>query len=663
MSFRKATTASAIGVGLLTTALLIVGAASAWARTPSSTVRFHGYRLSVPSSWPVFDLARHPSTCVRFNRHALYLGVPGHQQQCAAHAVGRTAAILVTPLSAAASRASGGRGAIIRGGGSATSYVDPSAGVQVTATWDGDRSLMARILKRRLAAQRVGPAPRSAGSQTRARSAMRSASMLAASAQARAIPDEATYDGLGFDACSTPSSTEMSDWSSSPYRAIGVYIGGVNAACSQPNLTAAWVSGEVSAGWHLIPIYAGLQSDGSSCGCATISANQANAEGAAAASDAVTQAQALGIPAGNPIYDDMESYNRTSSNTLVVLAFLSGWTTQLHAEGYLSGVYSSASTGITDLVNANGTGYTEPDDIWIGDWNGQHTTSDPYVPAADWADQQRLHQYSGGQNETYGGTTINIDGDYLGGATADTGSLIPDGTFVQVYGTSAVSVIAGGAPLYVSDLDLFNPAPTVDVISAQQFAALSPYPVNGTFLSTTSGYVYRVAGGAPISVTNWDLFGPTPQPTVEVDQWDLDNLSNPLSHLLAAPVDGTVVEGLPSQTYWSFNGGERTEVPPTAGAIQVDDRGLAAFAQAPDTGGVGPAAPTPHVAAPKCVVPRLKHMSLERARRALRQARCRLGTVRRPRHWGRHHLLRVFGQSVAPNSKRREQTKVNIRLI
>ena len=49
---------------------------------------------------------------------------------------------------------------------------------------------------------------------------------------------------------------------------------------------------------------------------------------------------------------------------------------------------------------------------------GQPTTSDPYVPSADWADNQRLHQYEGGHNETYGGVTINIDNDYLDGATA-----------------------------------------------------------------------------------------------------------------------------------------------------------------------------------------------------------------------------------------------------
>jgi hypothetical protein len=146
--------------------------------------------------------------------------------------------------------------------------------------------------------------------------------------------------------------------------------------------------------------------------------SQAAAQGTAAAQDAVVHAQAIGIGAGNPIYDDMESYSRTSTNTSAVLAFLSAWTAQLHAEGYVSGVYSGANSGMVDLSSQYGTPYVEPDDIWIASWNGSQTTTDPNVPATDWAANQRLHQYQGGHNETYSGVTINIDNDYLDGATA-----------------------------------------------------------------------------------------------------------------------------------------------------------------------------------------------------------------------------------------------------
>lgn len=213
----------------------------------------------------------------------------------------------------------------------------------------------------------------------------------------------------------------MTAWGSSPYRAVGVYIGGANRACSQPNLTPEWVAEQTEAGWHLIPTYVGLQAPTSSCSsCAKLSASQATAQGTAAAEDAVEEASAVAMGPGSPIYFDMESYSRTSSATAATLAFLEAWTRKLHALGYVSGVYSSSASGIADLADQVGTGYALPDDIWIANWNGAENTSDPVVPASAWASHQRLHQYRGGHNETYGGVTINIDNDYVDGATVGT---------------------------------------------------------------------------------------------------------------------------------------------------------------------------------------------------------------------------------------------------
>jgi Rv2525c-like, glycoside hydrolase-like domain len=226
------------------------------------------------------------------------------------------------------------------------------------------------------------------------------------------------FTGLGFDACAAPSSRAMAAWAGSPYRAIGIYIGGANRACSQPNLTTTWVGEQVAAGWHLIPTYVGLQAPTSSCdSCAKLSSSKASAQGTEAASDAVAKAQSVGIGPGSPIYFDMEAYTRTSSATAATLAFLSAWTTQLHALGYTSGAYSSSSSGIADLARAIGSAYTLPDDIWTANWNGAGNTLDPYLPASAWASHQRIHQYRGGHNETYGLTTINIDNDYVDGAT------------------------------------------------------------------------------------------------------------------------------------------------------------------------------------------------------------------------------------------------------
>jgi hypothetical protein len=347
----------ALALGLVPVAVPSLAHAAA----PMKTVRYHGYAARVPASWPVYDLARRPETCVRFDRHAVYLGVPGPQQSCPAHAAGHASALLLEP----------GAGNV-------------------------------RVV-------------------TRASQARTEAGMVARAASAPMARAASVYTGLGFDTCATPSTRSMSAWSSSPYRGIGVYIGGVNSACAQGNLNRSWVSTEVAAGWHLIPIYVGLQAPTNGCGCSSLSPARATSQGTAAADDASSDARGLGIPSGNPIYYDMEAYPNGGANTSAVLAFLSAWTTELHAKGYVSGVYSSASSGISDLASRHGSGYTEPDDLWIANWNGQKSTSDPYVPSSDWSNHHRLHQYSGSHNETFGRITLNIDGDYLDGATVGPG--------------------------------------------------------------------------------------------------------------------------------------------------------------------------------------------------------------------------------------------------
>jgi len=250
-----------------------------------------------------------------------------------------------------------------------------------------------------------------------------------------------SYRGLGFDACAAPSRRAMAAWGTSPYRAIGVYIGGLNRACAQPNLTATWVGEQVAAGWHLIPIYVGRQAPTSSCtSCAKLSAAQAGAQGSAAARDAAAEALSVGMGAGSPIYFDMEAYGRTTSASAATLTFLSAWTTELHALGYVSGVYSSSSSGIADLARAIGSSYALPDDVWTANWNGAQNTSDPFLPTTAWSNHQRIHQYRGGHNETYGLVTINVDNDYVDGATV--GKSVPPPLVVKRVRPHAATVSA-----------------------------------------------------------------------------------------------------------------------------------------------------------------------------------------------------------------------------
>jgi len=259
---------------------------------------------------------------------------------------------------------------------------------------------------------------------TRARASARASRVTPAH-----ISAASEYTGLGFDACTAPSKRSMSAWAGSPYRAIGVYIGGINRGCSQPNLTASWVAEQTAAEWSLIPTYVGLQAPTSSCSsCAKLSTSTftATTQGTEAATDAVAQARIAGIGEGSPIYFDMESYSRTSSASDATLAFLGAWTARLHALGYQSGVYSSGASGVADLAAKYGTTYLEPDEIWFANWNGRASAaSDPYVPSTAWVGH-RIHQYNGGHDETYGGVTINIDNNYVEGATAGGGTSSSD---------------------------------------------------------------------------------------------------------------------------------------------------------------------------------------------------------------------------------------------
>ncbi|MBV9046667.1 MAG: hypothetical protein JOY58_00260, partial [Solirubrobacterales bacterium] len=56
---------------LLAVSLAWTCAGVASAQSASKLVRYQRYKLVVPATWPVYNLASDPSVCVRFNRHAL----------------------------------------------------------------------------------------------------------------------------------------------------------------------------------------------------------------------------------------------------------------------------------------------------------------------------------------------------------------------------------------------------------------------------------------------------------------------------------------------------------------------------------------------------------------------------------------------------------------
>jgi hypothetical protein len=235
-----------------------------------------------------------------------------------------------------------------------------------------------------------------------------------AAAALQAVPG--TFTGTGFDACSAPTSESMDAWLASPYRAVGIYFGGSNRFCAQPELTREWVAHQQASGWHLLPIYVGLQAP---CTLSSkkylIDPAQAAAQGRAEADAAVTAAGALGLPRSSTLIFDMEAYRRgDTACTNAVLNFLGAWTSRLHDRGYFSGVYANLNYGVADLVaDYRSTTRPHPDYLDFARWDGVPSTDNTAIPAGYWSPHRRIHQYRGDHDETWGRVRINIDLDYV----------------------------------------------------------------------------------------------------------------------------------------------------------------------------------------------------------------------------------------------------------
>jgi peptidoglycan hydrolase-like protein with peptidoglycan-binding domain len=418
-SWRLRATTAVLAVLAGTGALAAPGSAQAASPPESSrqTVTYHGYRIEVPAEWQVVDLAENPRACLRFDRPAVYLGEPADQNDCPSRVVGRTAGIVVEPITARSARqATAATARTPRGKATAPSAVSSNdtiqvavedAGVLVTAAHTpGTENLVRGVLA---SAELTEGAERAELPPAAQRS---DAAPLAA-----AGPQPGSYLGKGFDACTAPSQAAMNAWqASSPYSAVGVYISGSFRGCAQPNLTASWVTNQTNNGWRLFPIDVGRQAPCTNYSL-KMSADPATAksQGVTAAAAAVTAASNLGIPSGSAIYSDIEAYTSTTSCKAAVLSYLSGWTERLHASGYLSGFYSSAASGIKDAASEyNNSAYTRVDHLFYAWWNGAaDTNTGTYVPSTYWANHQRIHQYVGEVTESYGGYSINIDRDYL----------------------------------------------------------------------------------------------------------------------------------------------------------------------------------------------------------------------------------------------------------
>ena len=242
--------------------------------------------------------------------------------------------------------------------------------------------------------------------------------------------DVYVYSLDGFDTCGAPTTSQMNTWwTNSGFFNVGIYIGGVNRACPNSNLTASWVTTVHNQGWAFLPIYVGLQDPCWGHGGSMFSTDPttAKSQGEGSADNAVAAASNLGFGGTAVIYYDLEAYTQTSTCVAAADAFINGFDQELTAQNYVPAVYgSSAGSDLTDLHGVSNS----PPNIWAADYNGTNTVWGLYgLSNSLWSYDNRIHQYQGGHNETHGGVTISIDSDCSNGPSDKANSGIAEGNF------------------------------------------------------------------------------------------------------------------------------------------------------------------------------------------------------------------------------------------
>ena len=262
-----------------------------------------------------------------------------------------------------------------------------------------------------------------------------------APAQAATRVTPGNFTGYAFDKCQAPTQEQMDTWlETSPYWGIGIYLAGINRFCiDHPLLTPEWIAEQSAKKWRILPLTLGLQA---SCTerpryqkkgrriSAEVTGDfaRARSQGRTEARSTVAAARSVGIAEQSTLWYDLEHFPVTNTRCREsALGFLSGWTWQLHELNYRSGVYSSASSGIKALDDARVTSpgrWNLPDQLWIAEWMAAKDYTRPptatppsllsgYLRDDGWMPNDRMRQYRGGHNETYGGVTFNIDSNYM----------------------------------------------------------------------------------------------------------------------------------------------------------------------------------------------------------------------------------------------------------
>jgi len=237
------------------------------------------------------------------------------------------------------------------------------------------------------------------------------------------------FQGQGFDKCNYPSLTQGQAWAfpNSPYQAVNLYIGGSSRGCANSGLSASVLAQLTLQGWRFIPTWVGPQAACSGYNSRmSYDTGVAYAQGVAEANAAVDVATNLGLTmndgSGTVLYYDLEIYDQGNTDFAcqeAAKSFISGWSAQVRARGNTAGVYGIPRNLITFVGIAN-----VPDVIWPASWvhsaynASAHVWNLNYIDNSLWSNHQRIRQYAGGHDETWGGVTLNIDSNVSDGVVA-----------------------------------------------------------------------------------------------------------------------------------------------------------------------------------------------------------------------------------------------------
>jgi hypothetical protein len=225
------------------------------------------------------------------------------------------------------------------------------------------------------------------------------------------------YEARGLDSCNAPTHSQMAAfWHQTRWWWWAIYIGGVNRACPNTNLTPRWIHREMKRGWGLQPIWVGRQAPCvTQSGLAHMSRRRAVAyqQGRLAARDAYNEVRRLKMNRNTPLVFDMEAFDTSKRWCLnAVESFVRGWSSRLkNHSGAVPGYYgSTCASAISTMWSLS----PRPKYIWGANYGSGHNAFRmSCVPSTIWP--HRLKQYTGGSMVTENGVTMAVDKDCADG--------------------------------------------------------------------------------------------------------------------------------------------------------------------------------------------------------------------------------------------------------